>query len=109
MEELAKLYFVILPLVLAAALAEGLWLSRRREQSYDWKSWGCSLADLVGRRILAFIPYTFAAPWLGWVWEHRVASQSLAERRPRVFGVGRHCLRGLSSTRRQMRLANPAG
>jgi sterol desaturase/sphingolipid hydroxylase (fatty acid hydroxylase superfamily) len=32
----------------------------------------------VGRRVLAFIPYTFAAPWLGWVWEHRLATPSLA-------------------------------
>jgi sterol desaturase/sphingolipid hydroxylase (fatty acid hydroxylase superfamily) len=29
--------------------------------------------------VLAFIPYTFAAPWLGWVWEHRLATQSLAD------------------------------
>ena len=79
MEQLANLYFAILPLVLATALAEGLWLSRRRKQVYDWKSWACSLADLAGRRILAFIPYTFAAPWLGWVWEHRIATQSLAD------------------------------
>jgi sterol desaturase/sphingolipid hydroxylase (fatty acid hydroxylase superfamily) len=79
MEQLAKLYFVILPLVLAAALAEGLWLSRRRGEAYDWKSWACSLADLVGRRVLALIPYAFAAPWLGWVWQHRLVTQSLAD------------------------------
>ena len=77
MEQLAKLYFVILPVVLLAALAEGLWLSRWRGQDYDWKSWACSLADLAGRRLLAFIPYALAAPWLDWVWEHRLATQSL--------------------------------
>src|SRR5262249_11998719 len=32
-----------------------------------------------GRRVLAFVPYTVAAPWLGWVWEHRLATQSLAD------------------------------
>ena len=77
MDELATLYFAILPVVLGAAVAEGLWLSRTRTERYDWKAWGCSLADLAGRRLLALIPYTFAAPWLGWVWEHRLATQSL--------------------------------
>ena len=77
MSELASLYFFALPVVLVAALAEGLWLSRTRAERYDWKSWGCSLADLAGRRILAFAPYSLAAPWLGWVWERRIATQSL--------------------------------
>jgi sterol desaturase/sphingolipid hydroxylase (fatty acid hydroxylase superfamily) len=76
-DDLAMLYLVILPLVMAAALAEGLWLSRTRAEAYDWKAWACSLADLAGRRLLALIPYTFAAPWLGWVWEHRLFTQSL--------------------------------
>ena len=77
MEELSFLYFVILPFVMAAGIVEGLWLSRTRAERYDWKAWACSLADLIGRRILAFIPYTLAAPWLGWVWEHRLFTQSL--------------------------------
>jgi hypothetical protein len=56
MEELSFLYFVILPFVMAAGIVEGLWLSRARAERYDWKAWGCSLADLAGRRVLAFIP-----------------------------------------------------
>jgi len=79
MENLGKFYLVVLPLALAAALAEGLWLSRRRPGSYDWKSWACSIADLAGRRLLALIPYGLAAPWLEWVWNHRLATQSLAD------------------------------
>src|SRR5258708_25394723 len=77
MDELGSLYFIILPLVMAAAVVEGLWLQRTRAQTYDWKSWACSLADLAGRRLLAFIPYTLIAPWLGWVWDHRLFMQSL--------------------------------
>jgi len=77
MNELATLYLVILPIVVGAALIEGLWLSRTRMERYDWKAWACSLADLTGRRLLAFIPYTLVAPWLGWVWEHRLFTQSL--------------------------------
>ena len=77
MDELATLYFVILPLVMGAALIEGLWLSRTRSEAYDWKAWACSLADLAGRRLLALVPYALAAPWLDWVWERRLFTQSL--------------------------------
>lgn len=77
MDQLATLYLAILPVVIGAALVEGLVLSKRRAERYDWKSWACSLADLGGRRLLALIPYTFAAPWLDWVWEHRLFTQSL--------------------------------
>lgn len=79
MDQLATLYLVILPLVIGAALIEGLVLSKKRAERYDWKSSACSLADLGGRRLLALIPYTFAAPWLDWVWEHRLFTQSLDE------------------------------
>ena len=60
----------------AAAVAEAFWLQRRRDQPYDWLSMACSLGDLAGRRLLAFIPYTLVAPWLGWVWEHRLFTLS---------------------------------
>ena len=79
MTELATLYLVILPLVVAAALAEAAWLQRSRPERYDWWSMACSLGDLAGRRLLAFIPYTLVAPWLGWVWEHRLFTPSLDE------------------------------
>ena len=77
LDQLATLYLVILPLVMGAALVEGLWLARTRAEAYDWKSWACSLADLAGRRLLALVPYALAAPWLGWVWERRLFTQSL--------------------------------
>jgi len=75
--ELLTVYLVILPIVMGAGIVEALWLSRTRAEHYDWKSWGCSLADLTGRRLLAFVPYTLIAPWLGWVWDHRLATPSL--------------------------------
>lgn len=77
MDELGKLYFIILPIVMATAIIEALWLQHTRAEAYDWKSFACSLADLAGRRVLAFIPYTLIAPWLGWVWDHRLFTQSL--------------------------------
>ncbi|WP_421997229.1 sterol desaturase family protein [Reyranella sp.] len=77
MQEIGTLYLVLLPVVMIAGLVEALWLQYRRGVAYDWKAWGCSLADLAGRRLLAFIPYTLAAPWLAWVWDHRLFTQSL--------------------------------
>jgi sterol desaturase/sphingolipid hydroxylase (fatty acid hydroxylase superfamily) len=75
--DLSEIYMVILPLVLTAALVEGVWLSRSRPQGYDWKASACSLADLAGRQLLRFVPLAVIAPWMAWTWEHRLFTQSL--------------------------------
>ena len=77
MNELMKIYLVILPIVLVAALVEGVWQARTRTVGYDWKASACSLGDMIGRRLLALIPYTLTAPWLVWAWDHRFFTQSL--------------------------------
>ena len=77
MVDLSAIYMVILPLVLAAALVEGVWLSRIRRQGYDWWASACSLADLAGRQLLRFIPLAIIAPWMIWAWDHRFFTQSL--------------------------------
>lgn len=77
MVDLAEIYMVILPLVLTAALVEGVWLSRSRPEGYDWKASACSLADLAGRQLLRFVPLAVIAPWMAWTWEHRLFTQSL--------------------------------
>lgn len=74
---LSDIYLVILPLVLAAALVEGVWLAHRRPEGYDWKSSACSLADLAGRQLLRFVPLAIIAPWLTWAWDYRFFTQSL--------------------------------
>ena len=53
MANLLHIYFYALPIVLGAALIEGLWLSRTDAKGYDWKAWATSLADLVGRQLIA--------------------------------------------------------
>jgi sterol desaturase/sphingolipid hydroxylase (fatty acid hydroxylase superfamily) len=75
--DLSEIYMVILPLVLTAALVEGVWLSRSRPEGYDWKASACSLADLAGRQLLRFVPLAVIAPWMAWTWEHRLFTQSL--------------------------------
>ena len=76
MDTLGTLALVLLPLVLAAALIEGLWLSRKRQQRYDWKEWATSLADITVRRLLALVPYSLAAPVFAWAYEHRLFTLS---------------------------------
>jgi sterol desaturase/sphingolipid hydroxylase (fatty acid hydroxylase superfamily) len=76
MEALGTLALVLVPLVLGAALIEGLWLSRRRQERYDWKEWATSLADLTIRRLLALLPYSLAAPVFAWAYDHRLFTLS---------------------------------
>jgi sterol desaturase/sphingolipid hydroxylase (fatty acid hydroxylase superfamily) len=77
MATLAKLSMIMIPLVLGAALLEGLWLSRTRPEGYDWKAWGVSVADLAVRRALALLPYTLVAPIFGWAYGHRLFTLGL--------------------------------
>ena len=77
MADLSEIYLVVLPLVLAAALVEGVWLSRSRAEGYDWWASACSLADLAGRQLLRFVPLAIIAPWMAWAWDYRFFTQSL--------------------------------
>lgn len=77
MVDLSEIYMVILPLVLTAALVEGVWLSRTRKEGYDWKASACSLADLAGRQLLRFVPLAIIAPWMAWAWDYRFFTQAL--------------------------------
>ncbi len=72
METLGTLYLYLLPLVLGAALIEGLWLSRVRHEGYDWKAWATSVADLAVRRLIALLPYGLAVPVFNLAYEHRL-------------------------------------
>ena len=72
METLGTLYMVLLPVVLGAALIEGLWLARTRSEGYDWKAWATSVGDLAVRRLLAIVPYSLATPVFVWAYQHRL-------------------------------------
>ncbi|UYN94203.1 MAG: sterol desaturase family protein [Enhydrobacter sp.] len=77
MEKLGIVYFALMPVIVAAGLVEAWWLSRTRREAYDWKAWWCSLADLVGRRVVSLIPLAIAAPWFVWAYDHRFFTQDL--------------------------------
>ncbi|MBX3604473.1 MAG: sterol desaturase family protein [Piscinibacter sp.] len=65
---------VVLLLVLAAAVAEGLVLGRRRGGRYDWRAFAATLGDVAGRRAIDALGLSLATPVLLWVHEHRLAT-----------------------------------
>jgi sterol desaturase/sphingolipid hydroxylase (fatty acid hydroxylase superfamily) len=58
--------------VLIAATAEGLVQTFVRHQSYDWRAYWASLADMAGRRVLETLRLSLAAPLLAWAYAHRL-------------------------------------
>jgi sterol desaturase/sphingolipid hydroxylase (fatty acid hydroxylase superfamily) len=64
--------------MLAAAVVEGVVLGRRAAEGYDWRAYGASMADLVGRRVFEGLAVSLglvlAAPLLAWVHEHRLTT-----------------------------------
>jgi sterol desaturase/sphingolipid hydroxylase (fatty acid hydroxylase superfamily) len=68
---------VLLPVVLGAALIEGLWMARSHAEGYDWKEWATSLGDVAVRRLLAFAPYGLSAPVYFWFYDHRLFTLSV--------------------------------
>ena len=75
----------LLVFVLAAATLEGLVQSFVRRQAYDWRAYGASLADAVGRRAVDALGLSIAAPVLAWAHAHRVDTISLST--PAAFAL----------------------
>lgn len=70
---------VFVPLVIAAAAIEALVIAFHKEKSYDWKASLASLADALGREyvVYRFLPWSIAAPAIGWAWTHRLMTVPL--------------------------------
>ncbi len=60
----------IVIVVMGAALIEALVRSRRG--TYDWRTYWCSLGDLVGRRAIEMLPFGIAIPLVNLAWENRL-------------------------------------
>ena len=71
MDELKGIYLYVFPLVMIAAVTEGIVLSRSKH-GFNWKSWACSLADQIGRQALAYFPIMLAAPVFALAYQHRL-------------------------------------
>jgi sterol desaturase/sphingolipid hydroxylase (fatty acid hydroxylase superfamily) len=75
----------LLAFVLGAATLEGLVQTFVRRQTYDWRAYGASLADAVGRRAVDALGLSIAAPVLAWAHAHRVDTISLST--PAAFAL----------------------
>ncbi|MCU0897439.1 MAG: sterol desaturase family protein [Burkholderiales bacterium] len=70
MVSLGVVPLIVIPIVVATAALEGAVLMRRRGR-YDWRAFGVSAADLVGRQLLLLVPIGLATPFLLAAWQHR--------------------------------------
>ena len=70
------LLFVVTPTVFALSVLEAAVLARR--QRYDWRAFGVSALDLVGRIAVTIgVPLSIATPLVVWAYTHRLASWTL--------------------------------
>jgi len=68
----------LLVLVIGAATLEGLVQTFVRRVPYDWRAYGASLGDALGRRAVDALGLSIAAPVLAWAFAHRLQSLSLS-------------------------------
>ncbi|NEX64867.1 sterol desaturase family protein [Noviherbaspirillum galbum] len=64
-ELLASIAVVLISMIEAVVL-------QRRRPDFDWNEARLSILDLIGRRIVALLPFSLAAPVFGFAWEHRI-------------------------------------
>ena len=78
MENLVQFQLAATGLILVISLVEALVLHSRGHGSFDWSEAWLSVGDLIGRRVLALLPLTLAAPVFAWAWEHRLFTIELS-------------------------------
>ncbi|HLI12647.1 MAG TPA: sterol desaturase family protein [Alphaproteobacteria bacterium] len=61
-----------LPVMVAVAALEGLYISKIRRRPYDWRENATSLAVAIGRRLAGLLPIGFTVPLFAWLWNHRL-------------------------------------
>ena len=76
---------VLLLIVLAVATLEGLVQTFVRRRAYDWRAYGASLADAVGRRAVDALGLSIAAPVLAFAHAHRIDTIALST--PAAFAL----------------------
>ena len=67
-----QLLLTIAVLVVTVSLIEGVVLSLRKAGSYNWRTTGVSLLDLVVRNLLRYaLPASLILPVAQWLWHRR--------------------------------------
>jgi sterol desaturase/sphingolipid hydroxylase (fatty acid hydroxylase superfamily) len=75
MEQLGKFTLYVTAFVIAVSMIEAVWLSRKNRNTatpFAWHEVWLSLADVVGRKLLALLPLSLATPVFALAWEHRI-------------------------------------
>lgn len=75
MEHLGKLALFVTAFIVAVSMIEAFVLARKARQqgkTYPWHEVGLSLADLLGRKLLALLPLSIATPVFAFAWQHRI-------------------------------------
>lgn len=68
MSKIVQIQIIATATILFIALVEALVLQYRKPGSFDWSEAWLSMADLLGRRVLALLPLNIATPVFAWVW-----------------------------------------
>jgi len=75
LELLGKISLYAMGIVLTASLIEAIVLHFKHkgtDRAFDWHETWISLVDLIGRKLLAFVPISLATPVFNFAWEHRI-------------------------------------
>ncbi|MNM94902.1 Fatty acid hydroxylase superfamily protein [compost metagenome] len=75
MHNLGTFTLCVTAFIVAVSLVEAFVLARkanRQGKAYPWHEVALSLADLVGRKLLALLPLSLAAPVFAFAWQHRL-------------------------------------
>jgi sterol desaturase/sphingolipid hydroxylase (fatty acid hydroxylase superfamily) len=75
-----KIAVFVLLFVVGVSLIEACVLTRKQRNSdtpFDWYEVWISLADMAGRKLLALLPLSLAAPVFALAWDHRIFTVTL--------------------------------
>ncbi|GAB5094574.1 sterol desaturase family protein [Caballeronia sp. HLA56] len=75
MELIGTITTYMMAIVLVASMTEAFVLHGKykgTDRAFDWHEFWISLADLIGRKLLAFLPLSLATPVFHFAWEHRI-------------------------------------
>src|SRR5687767_8694382 len=64
--------------ILLLATLEGVVLRFVLKRSYDWRAYGASIADAVGRRAVDLLGLSLAYPVIEWAHAHRLTTLDLS-------------------------------
>ena len=77
MESLGKYSIYVTAFIVTVSMIEALVLTRKGTEPFDWYEVMLSLFDMLGRKLLAVVPLSLAAPLFALAWHHRLYTISI--------------------------------